>query len=204
MLATVPLDRLYLLFAAALDYPGPALAEDARACRGLLAQFSSEAAGRMEEFGVFLAQTHPGQVQEVYTNAFDLQPVCYPYVGYQLFGESYKRGMFLVKLQEEYRARGFSAGSELPDHLPVMLRFLSVLAARGDTELEDELVCQCVAPALSKIVGAFKDKGNPYGVVARALLDTLKKVFPQAVESIDAAPAAASAFMAPCCQPEEG
>ncbi|HLC23085.1 MAG TPA: hypothetical protein VJL08_01390, partial [Dehalococcoidia bacterium] len=106
MLATVPMDRLYLSFAATLDYPGPALAEDAMACRGLLAQFSSEAAGRMEEFGVFLAQTHPGQVQEVYTNAFDLQPVCYPYVGYQLFGESYKRGMFLVKLQEEYRARG--------------------------------------------------------------------------------------------------
>ena len=137
MLATVPLDRLYLLFAVALDYPGPALAEDARACRGLLAQFNSEAAGRMEEFGAFLSQTHLGQVQEVYTNAFDLQPVCYPYVGYQLFGESYKRGAFLVKLQEEYRARGFSAGKELPDHLPVMLRFLSVLAARGDTELEE-------------------------------------------------------------------
>src|SRR3990170_4540745 len=165
MLATVPLDRLYLLFAAALDYPGPALAEDARACRGLLAQFSSEAAGRMEEFGVFLAQTHPGQVQEVYTNAFDLQPVCYPYVGYQLFGESYKRGAFLAQLKEHYQACGFDAGRELPDHLPVILRFLGALP-----EVDQELIEEGLIPALGTMVAAFADQPDPYGGVVQALL----------------------------------
>lgn len=89
-----------------------------------------------------------------------------PYVGFHLFGEGYKRRVFLARLNGLYSSRGFSAGRELPDHVAVVLRFLA--AAEGDEETrvlrEDGLV-----PALTKMIGAFGDSGNPYGDVLRAL-----------------------------------
>jgi nitrate reductase delta subunit len=97
-----------------------------------------------------------------------MQAVCYPYVGYHLFGESYKRGAFLARLNEGYRAHGFSAKKEQPDHVPVILRFLA-LGEKGD--FSEALLREGLIPALDKMADTFGDNGgNPYGEVIRALL----------------------------------
>ena len=36
-----------------------------------------------------------------------MNPACYIFAGYILFGESFNRGKFLVRLQKEYRERAF-------------------------------------------------------------------------------------------------
>ena len=46
-----------------------------------------------------------GKLQEVYSGFFDLNSICHPYIGYQLFGENYKRSIFLVELKKAIAPR---------------------------------------------------------------------------------------------------
>lgn len=158
--------RIYSIFADILEYPGPRLNILVEESVDLLLRVNRCAAERMEKFSNFIGGTAPARIEEIYTRTFDLQPVCYPYAGYQLFGESYKRGAFMVKLKERYSAYGFSVENELPDHLPVILRFLSALP---DRQQEAALVTECLVPVLTKMAGAFKGGGTPYGDVISAL-----------------------------------
>lgn len=166
----------YHLFAELLQYPGPRLVEHAKECMKLLAGTSQEATSRLHSFLDFVQGAPAGRLEEIYSGTFDLQVVCYPYVGYQLFGESYKRGAFMVALKERYRIYGLSEGNELPDHLGLVLRYLAVL--EDDAECE-ELARQCLIPALEKMASGFRDKDNPYREIICALLLQLQDSYPQ-------------------------
>jgi nitrate reductase delta subunit len=160
--------HLYRLFADLLEYPTPALARQAQECSELLSAASPQAAALLKRFRCFVEQAPAARLEELYTGTFDLQAVCYPYVGYHLFGESYKRGMFMAQLNEGYRERGFSVGNELPDHVAVVLRFLA-LAADGD--FSQVLLREGLIPTVDKMAQAFGDPSdNPYAGVIRALL----------------------------------
>lgn len=149
--------RILYLFARLLDYPCIDLTEAVRECEGLVSAANPEAGRLMGEFRSFVEQTAPGRLQEVYTTTFDLDATHHPYVGYHLFGETYKRSAFLVGLKECYQAQGFSAeGAELPDHLTMMLGFL---ACCEDQEMAGELIEQALLPALEKMIG--KDEQAP-------------------------------------------
>ncbi len=144
------------LFADVLDYPQPGVVETARDCEAFLAAEHPQAAALLRDFRAFAAQRPLGQLQEIYTGAFDLDTLsdldatCYPYVGHHLFGESYKRSAFLLELHERFRAHGFAVEHELPDHLVVLLRFLGTCP---DGELVEELVGEAIVPALERMVG---------------------------------------------------
>ena len=67
-----------------------------------------------------------GSLQEAYTGIFDINSLCSPYIGYHLFGEDYKRSLLLTGLKEKFRFFGFDQSyDEMPDHLSVILKFLS-------------------------------------------------------------------------------
>lgn len=146
--------ELTLAFAAALGYPHEPPAPAARACAEVSRARSAEAAGLLEAFAALAEAESLGTLQEEYTRAFDLdtmsrsEPTCYPYVGHYLFEESHKRGAFILGLLQRYRAAGFEDDSDLPDHLLVLLRFLSVCS---DDELSDELVDDAILPALARM-----------------------------------------------------
>ena len=162
--------HLYRLFADLLDYPSPALARQAHEATAGAATAQSDAL--LSQFCTFVEQASPARLEELYTGTFDLQAVCYPYVGYHLFGDSYKRSMFMAQLNGGYRDRGFSPGNELPDHVAVILRFLAT--APGDP-FSQALLHDGLIPALEAMVGAFDDHSdNPYAGVLRALLLALK------------------------------
>lgn len=146
--------RVVELLADLLDYPRPRLAEDALECRALLQLQSPRAATLVDGFLADLEKIPLGQLEELYTGAFDLDTLsdldatCYPYVGHHLLGESYKRSTFMVELRQRYESCGFDSGHELPDHLVVMLRFL---AGCQDSVLAEELVGEALLPALSRM-----------------------------------------------------
>jgi len=162
--------HLYCLFADLLGYPTPALAgqaQEAAAGAGV-----AQAAALLHEFHSFVEQASPARLEELYTGTFDLQAVCYPYVGYHLFGDSYKRGMFMAQLNAGYRERGFSAEKELPDHVAVILRFL---ATAPEDRFGQALLQEGLIPALDTMVKAFGDQSDsPYGGAIRALLLVLR------------------------------
>ncbi len=140
--------RLYGLFAQLLEYPRESVGEAARACQILLAVEHPEAASLVAEFAAMAESVPPGRLEEIYTGTFDLNGICYPYVGYHLFGESYKRSALLIGLKQRYRAMRLDTGSELADHVAVLLHFLSVLE---DADVARELVGEALLPALERM-----------------------------------------------------
>jgi nitrate reductase molybdenum cofactor assembly chaperone NarJ/NarW len=151
---------LYGLFAELLEYPIGRVVEAARACQALLAVEHPEAASLVADFAAMAEAAPPGRLEEIYTGTFDLNAICYPYVGYHLFGESYKRSALLVGLKERYRAAGLDTGSELADHVAVLLRFLSVLEDAG---LASELVGEALLPALDRMTRNREEAESPDG-----------------------------------------
>jgi nitrate reductase molybdenum cofactor assembly chaperone NarJ/NarW len=172
--------QIYQLLSALLEYPGPDLVESARECAGLLALEAPQAAAQIERFLALAEEIPPGRLEELYTGTFDINPTCTIYAGYQLFGESYKRGEFLVRLKQEYRERGFCEGNELADHLSVLLRFMGRLDP--EETLARELIEDCLVPALQKINGSFPEPSaetlNPYACVLRALACVIEHGLP--------------------------
>lgn len=170
--------QLYRYFAELLTYPGADLPAKARECAAAL-KTEPEAAAAVARFGSLVESMPLGRLEELYTSTFDLQPVCCPYLGFHLFGESYKRGAFMAKLKEEYRQHGFDAGNELPDHLCVLLRFLALVK---DEALSKDLIELCVTPSLAKMVEGFESSTNPYAALLRALLSLLRSADGHAAE----------------------
>lgn len=169
-----PRQQIYHHLGDLLDYPGPNLADQVRACICRLAPIDAEATTHLLRFLDYVERTPPGQLEEIYTGTFDINPACYIYAGYILFGESFKRGKFLVQLQEKYRERGFSVENELADHLAVLFRFLAILDP--DEILAWELIADCLVPVLQAMLANFQpddEESNPYAYVLRAILNVL-------------------------------
>ncbi len=158
--------ELLRLLAELLEYPDEELLQKAKICHEIVAELRPTAAGGMKEFVAFLDGESAGKVEELYTATFDLKPQCYPYAGYQLFGdEDPKRSQLMVKLRESYQADGFDAGDELPDYVPLLLRFT---AHMRDEELKQDLEEQVLAPVLHKMAQVLGLQHNPYGKVVAA------------------------------------
>jgi nitrate reductase assembly molybdenum cofactor insertion protein NarJ len=92
------------------------------------------------------------EVQEIFTRSFDVQAITTLGVGYVMFGDDYKRGEMLVNLNRELRDVGIDCGSELPDHLPTVLR---LVARWEDRDLVREFVEEILHPALERMVAEF-------------------------------------------------
>ena len=163
--------RLYQLFAEILGYPTPSLPNQVNECISLLTSHNGGAVPMLDEFRTFLEVTPVDRMEEVYTRTFDLQAICHPYIGYQLFGNGGRRGMFMAGLKKHYETCEFFTGNELPDHLSTMLRF-----APNCTKAErEELISECLVPAVKKMVSGFEDGSNPYRGVLQALLLVFQK-----------------------------
>lgn len=173
------------LLAEVLAYPGPDLVVVAERCRAALAPAYPAAAAGVEAFLDWAAGADPSEREELYTRTFDLHPPHCLEVGYQLFGESYKRGAFLVKVGAAVQALGVERGSDLSDHLAVLLRLLPRLEPGPARDLVDE----AVLPALARVVAAFAGTGEaqlPYRRLLEGTLAVLQAAY--AVETIRPVP----------------
>ncbi len=139
-------------FASMLAYPDRSLPETAADCANLLDP-ADPAAPLIRGFAAYAAGSTLATLEEAYTSVFDLEPKCAPYIGYHVFGESYKRSVFLLGLNERFGAQRFTPPGELPDHLAVVL---SCLVACQDDELAQELIAEAVLPALDRMTGRAK------------------------------------------------
>lgn len=152
--------QLLALFADILDYPAPGLATKAAECAALIGAVLPEAAALLESFRRFAEEHSLGKLQEVYSGFFDLNSICHPYVGYQLFGENYKRSMLLIELKKAYRAAGFEpSADDIPDRLSIVLRFIA--QSEGGEDI-DELLNRGVLPALARMTTKPETDGHQH------------------------------------------
>ena len=157
---------LCLGFSELLSYPNAQIKTAAADCYRQLKETAPAAAAVFAGFIDFLEQQNLPQIEERFTSTFDLQALSDPYVGYQLCGESQARTMFLMKLQELYAKQDFACGTELPDHLSVMLRFIGSI---DDSQGNTEIIVDALLPALEKIIQGIETQDHPYRQLLKAL-----------------------------------
>lgn len=174
--------RMLELFADILDYPQENIVQQVQECETLVSASNPEAADLLRQFRNVVEETPNGRLEEIYTGIFDLDSDCHPYVGYQLFGDSYERSVFLVGLKQRYRSSGFETSeNELPDRLSVLLRFLSM---SGDGSLSQEIIDEGLVPALDKMARETEEQteeripraSDPYRQVLQALRSVLAQL----------------------------
>lgn len=158
-------------FSRLLSYPDQHTAQAAELLYIVLRGELDDAARELSQFGAFLEQHEPWQVEEAFTATFDVNPACALEVGWHLFGEEYARGMFLVRMREELRKYDLSESVELPDHIS---HVLTVVASMPEDEAA-KFVRACVQPAVEKMHDALSDTGTPYRHVISCLATVISK-----------------------------
>lgn len=159
--------EIYQDFAELLSYPQNTTYDTARSCHEKLVGSYPQAAEKLRRFVDFSKNHTSDRMEEIYTASFDLQPTCYPYVGYQLCGENQKRALFLMKIQQIYRGQNFQTSHELPDHLSEVLRFVGTTE---DQQCCRDLIDDGIVPALEKILAGFDSDDHAYRQVLDALM----------------------------------
>ncbi len=151
--------KALVAMAPLLDYPTAALPTDVMICRRQIARRWPEAADLLTPFLMWTLNEPLDVLEERYTRTFDISAVCAPYAGVHIFGEeSFARGELMARLRDSFDQLGFEAGSELPDHIAVLLRFAGLL----DEEALDELVEYCLSSVVSTMAKRFATLENPY------------------------------------------
>lgn len=150
-----------------LTYPGPVAVAAVRDKITAVAAALPGATEHLEAITKLVDDGAPGELEETFCRTFDNNADRALEVGWQIWGENYDRGAFLVRMREMMRATGVAESTELPDHLSHVLRVLG----RLDPEEAHKFVISTVLPAVRKTRDGFKGEENPYlGVVETALL----------------------------------
>lgn len=155
---------IYDALADLLTYPDRDFAARLQAAGQSLASFPGEAAGRLERFAEKIAGRSTTDMEELFTQAFDLNPICSLEVGWHLFGEQYARGEFLVEMRQTLRQLHLTESTELPDHLTHVLRALGRMPqSQGQT-----FAGRYVLKALDKMLTGMRGQNCPYEEVLEA------------------------------------
>jgi nitrate reductase delta subunit len=164
---------IYERFAGLFEYPGedyPARAED---CRAALRREQSEAAAPFEEFYSPIQNLNTDELQELFTRTFDLNPMCTLEIGWQLYGEDYQRGEFLVKMREQLRKYDLQESGELPDHLSHALALLAHL----EPDEAAEFAGSYLLPALDKMRTSWREGRNGFAALLESVFARLRAEF---------------------------
>ena len=159
--------RLLEALGELLRYPS---GEFMRHLEGALGLAEHECRDDLELFRSQISHLELGELQELYTRTFDLSPLCSLEVGWQLYGEDYARGSFLVYMRTQLHDHGMEEREELPDHLAHVLPAI----ARMPPDKSNELREGAAVPAIEKMLKAFEGKENPYADLLRAVSRSLK------------------------------
>lgn len=199
-----PWRQVYGLLGELLDYPHAHSLAAARECEEVLGRLAPGCRPPFRRFRRFLEMQPAGKQQALYTETFDLDPTCAPYIGYHLFGESYKRSALLLHLKQSYRIHKINAGVEVPDHLMLVLR----LMAFAEDELQRDLLQLAVLPALDRMTGRVASAGydgeeaSAEPATPKASLARARQPYRELIEAVRSLLLVAAASVAPAQQLE--
>jgi nitrate reductase delta subunit len=122
----------------------------------------------------------PYEVEARYVETFDRGRATSLHLFEHVHGDSRERGPALVDLQQTYERAGLLLqGTELPDHLPVVLEFASTQPEATAREFLGEM-----AHILTAIFSALLERESPYASVIAAVLELAG----QKVQAVPVAP----------------
>ncbi|MGZ8228083.1 MAG: nitrate reductase molybdenum cofactor assembly chaperone [Burkholderiales bacterium] len=161
--------KTYKVLAALLSYPDEALIEALPELKEALDServFSRSARASVDRLVAELESGDIYDIQERYVDLFDRVRSLSLNLFEHLHGETRDRGQAMVDLKQLYERHGFTlAAGELPDYLPALLEYLSLIDAAEARDLLAETA------EILKGIGARLDKrGSSYAAVFDVLL----------------------------------
>jgi nitrate reductase assembly molybdenum cofactor insertion protein NarJ len=105
-------------------------------------------------FKEWVSQSSIIEIEENFTKTFHIQAVCYLDLGYVIFGEDYKRGVFLANMKAEQERYGIDLQNELADNIANVLKLMAV---HQDDEFVQQLGSFILLPALKRMLKEFDD-----------------------------------------------
>lgn len=121
---------LHRMLSLLLGYPDAALRAALPEVAATLASADLAAQERitLDNFIDHIAKSDPTAAEEAYVRTFDMVPEHSLHLTHHLLGEDKNRGPALIDLTEYYKEYGVEISqNELPDYLPLMLEFASLL-----------------------------------------------------------------------------
>lgn len=165
---------IYEQFAKLFEYPGDDYRANAEECLAALRLEHSEASESFEEFCAPIRDLNTDDLRELFTRTFDLNPMCTLEIGWQLYGEDYQRGEFLVKMREQLREYSIPESGELPDHLTHAL----VLLAHLEPDEAAEFAGGFLLPALDKMRASWRENRNAFAALLESAFLRLSSEYP--------------------------
>lgn len=168
---------IYRILSALLSYPQEDLQQAIPEIRTAL---SSQPAAQdmLEPLLEHIAREPLIALQEQYVATFDRTPAHSLYMFEHVHGESRDRGQAMVDLLQTYQQRGFEpVDSELPDHVPLFLEFLSLLPQQEANALLDDAI-----HVLAAIGARLARSESPYSAVF-AVLRSMTSVEPREMQA---------------------
>jgi nitrate reductase assembly molybdenum cofactor insertion protein NarJ len=171
--------NIYTLLAGLLEHPEEDIKIKAEQCIKALAdypQYPPEITEELKKFQKDLENIPLDDVKGVYSYTFELSSDFTLDLGYHVF-DGFRRSNSLAAIKGMYIDKGFPleerAGGELPDHLPVVLHFMSFT---DDEELLKNFRETFLIKALEKLHKNFeRNKKNLYWHVINAIYRIIDK-----------------------------
>ena len=161
--------RSYKALSALLTYPTAELQGACGEIRSTLHQeglVPAHALPALDRLIGELASLDLYEVQERYGLLFDRSRSLSLHLFEHVHGDGRKRGPAMIQLRQRYRAAGMEPQSdELPDHLPLVLEYLSCRDLA-----ETRAMLRETAHILRRIGDALQGRQSPYAAVMAALL----------------------------------
>lgn len=154
----------YTILAEALQYPSPGRLELLERSARLFP--SGAARPAFQRFLEAIQRLSLAEWEELHTRTLDLNPPAAPYVGFQLYGESYQRGNFMAQASQALQKAGVKTGGELPDHLAPLLRYLDAAST------PEAAIAANFTVAVQRMLAILKkaEPTNPYLYLFEAVL----------------------------------
>ena len=165
---------IYEQFAKLFEYPGEDYRTNAEECLTALQGEHSEASESFEEFCAPIRSLNTDDLRELFTRTFDLNPMCTLEIGWQLYGEDYQRGEFLVKMRGQLREYSLRESGELPDHLT----HARVLLAHLEPDVAAEFAGGYLLPALDKMRTSWRENRNAFAALLESAFLRLRSEYP--------------------------
>jgi nitrate reductase assembly molybdenum cofactor insertion protein NarJ len=165
----------YKLLAEMFRYPTEDLKTSCEKWRDIIRAYDPGLILKLDPFTARINEKPLSFQQEYYISTFDVKAMCSLDIGYVLFGEDYKRGIFLVNIKKEQIKVCNDCGSELPDHLP---NILTLLPKIEDLDLAEELIYSLLIPAIHEMIIRFNNVTNFYKGLLEILVTIMETDYP--------------------------
>lgn len=151
----------YIMLSRLMSYPTQELLDNLieieKVCHNL-EDFSAKQKSDVNQLIQYLESISLLELQGKYVDAFDMNPSLSLHITHHLYGEESSRGTVLADLSAHYDKKGFHiTDGELPDFLPLILEFLSVVSKQEAVDFINQ-----ASSALEKLRENLSQMKNPY------------------------------------------